>query len=174
MKVRNTFIIFLVSGFWHGANWTFIVWGGLNAVYFLPLLLTNSNRKNIDVVAQGNILPTIGEIWMMLKTFFLTIIAWIFFRADSLSDALLYIKNIFTTTIFSIPEIMPLYLMLFLLFFLVVEWIHRDKQHGLQFNKGDELSFSLSNLGYCGFYILLGFCIAFYMGKENTFIYFQF
>jgi len=46
-KVRNTFIIFIVSGFWHGANWTFIVWGALNAIYFLPLLLTNNNRNNI-------------------------------------------------------------------------------------------------------------------------------
>ncbi|MBF1097142.1 MAG: MBOAT family protein, partial [Riemerella sp.] len=53
MKVRNTFVIFVVSGFWHGANWTFIAWGLLNAIYFLPLLLTSKNRVNLGVVADG-------------------------------------------------------------------------------------------------------------------------
>ena len=59
MKVRNTFIIFIVSGFWHGANWTFVVWGALNALYFLPLLLTNSNRNNLHIVAEGKFLPSL-------------------------------------------------------------------------------------------------------------------
>jgi D-alanyl-lipoteichoic acid acyltransferase DltB (MBOAT superfamily) len=66
MKVRNTFIIFIVSGFWHGANWTFIVWGALNAIYFLPLLLTKNNRKNLEIVAQGKFLPTLEELSFIL------------------------------------------------------------------------------------------------------------
>ena len=66
MKVRNTFAIFLVSGFWHGANWTFIIWGALNAIYFLPLLLTNNNRKNLGVVAEGKLLPSLRELFSML------------------------------------------------------------------------------------------------------------
>jgi len=53
MKARNTFIVFMVSGFWHGANWTFVAWGALNAFYFLPLILTNTNRKNLKIVGQG-------------------------------------------------------------------------------------------------------------------------
>ena len=81
MKVRNTFAIFLVSGFWHGANWTFIIWGALNAIYFLPLLLTNNNRKNLGVVAEGKLLPSFRELFAMLTTFILTVFAWIFFRA---------------------------------------------------------------------------------------------
>src|SRR5210317_1912388 len=72
-QVRNVFIIFLVSGFWHGANWTFIVWGGLNALYFLPLLLTKINRNNLDIVAQGRSLPNIKEFTFMLLTFILTV-----------------------------------------------------------------------------------------------------
>ena len=80
MKVRNTFAIFLVSGFWHGANWTFIIWGALNAIYFLPLLLTNNNRKNLGVVAEGKLLPSFRELFAMLITFILTVFAWIFFR----------------------------------------------------------------------------------------------
>jgi len=81
MKIRNTFIIFLVSGFWHGANWTFVIWGFLNALYFLPLLLAKRNRNNLDVVAQDNVLPSPMELFKMLMTFGLTVIAWIFFRA---------------------------------------------------------------------------------------------
>ena len=80
-KVRNTFVIFIVSGFWHGANWTFMAWGALHAIYFLPLLLTKNNRKNTDVVAQGRYLPSIRELISMLTTFSLTVIAWVFFRA---------------------------------------------------------------------------------------------
>lgn len=78
MKIRNTFIIFLVSGFWHGANWTFIVWGGLNALYFLPLLLAKKNRSNIDVVAKDSKFPSLKEIGQIVITFLLTILAWVF------------------------------------------------------------------------------------------------
>ena len=67
MKVRNTFIIFIVSGFWHGANWTFIVWGALNAIYFLPLLLTKKNRNHIDIVAKGKQFPTLYELTNLKK-----------------------------------------------------------------------------------------------------------
>ena len=95
MKVRNTFAIFLVSGFWHGANWTFIIWGALNAIYFLPLLLTNNNRKNLGVVAEGKLLPSIRELFAMLTTFTLTVFAWIFFRAENIGHAFSYIKEIF-------------------------------------------------------------------------------
>src|SRR5690606_19623225 len=90
-KVRNTFVIFIVSGFWHGANWTFIVWGALNAVYFLPLLLLNRNRKNMETVAQGNVFPAVREMFGIAGTFALTVFAWVFFRAENLKHALLYI-----------------------------------------------------------------------------------
>lgn len=65
MKVRNTFIIFIVSGFWHGANWTFIIWGALNAIYFIPLLLTKTNRQNQGVVAENSHLPSLKEFFQM-------------------------------------------------------------------------------------------------------------
>ena len=103
MKVRNTFAIFLVSGFWHGANWTFIIWGALNAIYFLPLLLTNNNRKNLGVVAEGKLLPSIRELFAMLTTFTLTVFAWIFFRAENISHAFSYIGGIFSDTILDKP-----------------------------------------------------------------------
>ncbi len=76
-KIRNTFIIFLVSGFWHGANWTFVAWG-LNALYFLPLLIAGKNRSNIEVIAKGKIFPGFKDLVNVLLTFSLTVLAWIF------------------------------------------------------------------------------------------------
>lgn len=87
MKVRNVFIIFLVSGFWHGANWTFIVWGFLNALFILPSIIFNTNRTNLDIVAQGKYFPTLKELVSMFFTFSLTVFAWVFFRAENLSHA---------------------------------------------------------------------------------------
>ena len=101
--VRNTFIVFLVCGLWHGANWTFIAWGLINAIYFLPLLLLGKNRKNIDTVAQGKILPSIKELFQMGITFALATLGWIFFRADSIGQAFAYIGNIFSKSLISDP-----------------------------------------------------------------------
>lgn len=93
--VRNTFIIFLLSGFWHGANYTFIVWGLIHAIGFLPLLLANNNRKFVgDVVAAERLLPSLKEFFQMLLTFLLVSIAWVFFRADSIHVALAYLQRI--------------------------------------------------------------------------------
>jgi alginate O-acetyltransferase complex protein AlgI len=94
--IRNTFIIFLVSGFWHGANWTFLAWGALNAIYFIPLLITGYNRKNIGTIAENKWLPNIKEIVQMGITFALTCLAWVFFRAQNISEAFTYLKGIVT------------------------------------------------------------------------------
>src|SRR4030095_798603 len=100
MQIRNTFIIFIVSGFWHGANWTFIIWGALNAIYFMPLLLTNRNRAHLEIIGQGRTLPTLKEFFKMSVTFALTVFAWIFFRAASVKHALNYIGEIFSPSLF--------------------------------------------------------------------------
>ncbi len=104
VKIRNTFIIFIVSGFWHGANWTFIVWGALNALYFLPLLLSKQNRRNMDTVAQGKIFPSMKEFFLMGLTFCLTALSWIFFRANDIDHAVSYINSIFSPSLFTIPR----------------------------------------------------------------------
>ncbi|MCC6836943.1 MAG: MBOAT family protein, partial [Bacteroidia bacterium] len=130
-KIRNTFIIFLVSGFWHGANWTFIVWGALNAFYFLPLLLSDKNRTNIETVAQGKLFPSAKELLGMLLTFSLTIFAWIFFRAPSVTDAFNCIRSIFTEHVFSAPTIIGSTLLALISAFFIIEWLGREKQHPL-------------------------------------------
>ncbi len=169
MKVRNTFIIFLVSGFWHGANWTFIAWGFLNALYFLPLLLANKNRNNIGIVAEGRILPNLREIFSIGITFLLTVFAWIFFRANNMTHALSYIKGIFTKSLLSMPTVLPYSIFALLVFFITIEWIGREHQYALQ-----RFGMKWPKFLRLSFYYLLIILIFAFMGKEQEFIYFQF
>jgi alginate O-acetyltransferase complex protein AlgI len=173
MKIRNTFIIFIVSGFWHGANWTFIVWGTLNALYFLPILLTNKNRNNIDVVALGKYVPTLKEIFQIFLTFFLTVIAWIFFRADNLTHALSFIFGIFNENLFLKPHISNSFdfiLVLFsIFFFFLLEWIGRNNNFAIS-----NLLLYRNSISKWLFYVFLICMIIFLGGKKQEFIYFQF
>jgi D-alanyl-lipoteichoic acid acyltransferase DltB (MBOAT superfamily) len=169
-KIRNVFIIFLVSGFWHGANWTFIIWGALNALYFLPIFITNNNRNNLNIVAQGKYLPNLKEFLLMSLTFILTVFAWIFFRAENIGHAISYINNIFSPTLFESSEIFPLGLLLLILFFLSIEWMNRNKQYGLEkFNK-QKFKF----LDVLLLYIIFWSIVIWNSSKEVEFIYFQF
>ena len=93
--LRNVAVIFLVSGLWHGANWTFVAWGAVHAVLFLPLILLDRNRSHTtDVVAQGKLLPSFKELLQVFSTFTLATLAWVFFRAESITEAAIYLKSI--------------------------------------------------------------------------------
>ncbi len=173
VKVRNTFIIFIVSGFWHGANWTFIVWGALNAVYFLPLLLTRSNRNHLDPIAADKLLPGIRELSLMLITFALTVFAWIFFRANTIDHALSYISEIFSPSLFSVPVFAgrgkALLTILLVLIFTLVEWQGRNGQYGIS-----HLGLKWKRPVRLALYYTLLLIIFWFAGKEQQFIYFQF
>ncbi len=175
MKVSNTFIIFIVSGFWHGANWTFIAWGALNALYFLPLLLTNKNRNNIEIVAKGKYFPSFKDLLLIISTFGLTVFAWIFFRAQDIGHALQYISGIFSSSIFDYPKfsnmIGAIYTLLYLIFFIVIEWIGRNENYAIE-----KLALNSKRFIRYGFYYLIIIIIIYAsLGKsEQTFIYFQF
>ncbi len=169
-KIRNTFVIFIVSGFWHGANWTFVIWGFINACYFLPLLLLKQNRKNTDIVAEGKLLPSLKEACQIGLTFFLTLIAWIFFRAENLSHAFGYLYNMFQAPFLPIPAKQS-NILSWIAIMLAIEWFQRDKQHALQFSS----ELFLSRKCRWAVYVLLVFSI-YYLGRFNNFafIYFQF
>ena len=169
MKIRNTFIIFLVSGFWHGANWTFIIWGGLNAIYFLPLLILNKNRANLEIVAKGKLLPTAREFAGIVFTFSITVFAWIFFRAASVGGAVKYIAEIFTTPFFTYPIRLNIPFTLLICFFLIVEWLGREYQYAL--GKPD---IAFPKIARWSFYYVLVLSIWYFAGAEQQFIYFQF
>lgn len=177
MKVRNTFAIFLVSGFWHGANWTFLAWGLLNALYFIPLLLLDKNRNNLEVIAADKFFPSLKEFIQINITFFMTVIAWIFFRAESISQALNIIRKIFSSSLFQMPDYLGkndlLYFVIHLGligFLLLVEWIHRDRQFGLQFHE-PMLKKPMARWTIYAFVMVL---ILLFGGKQSNFIYFQF
>lgn len=169
LKIRNTFIIFLVSGFWHGANWTFIAWGAFHALFFLPLLLFNKNRSHIDSVAKGKMLPSLKEFSSMLLTFLWVVLAWIFFRADTMSQAINYISHIFTSALFKMPEIRPSLVIMVLAVFIFMEWIGREKNYALE-----NFAIHLSKPLQWAFHLLVFTVIILCMGKEQPFIYFQF
>lgn len=138
MRIRNIFIIFLVSGFWHGANWTYIVWGFINACYFIPLMLSKRNRKNLNIVAEGHIFPSLRELFQIGTTFFITIIAWIFFRAENLSHAFGFIQHMFQNFLTHPGQPLlflnnSIFIVIFI--FIIVEWLQRGKQHCLQFGR---------------------------------------
>lgn len=173
MKVRNTFIIFLVSGFWHGANWTFIVWGFLNALYIMPAIVFNTNRNNLDIVAKGKYLPTLKDVFAIGITFTLTVFAWIFFRASNVAHAFSYISEIFSSSLFTVPHFpnrgKAVLIMSIIFLFLIVEWFGREQQYAIE-HLGTKW---YKPLRWAMYYIIIAAIFSF-TSKEQQFIYFQF
>ncbi len=172
-KVRNTFVIFIVSGFWHGANWTFIIWGLLNAIYFMPLLLTNKNRMFLNPISKDKFFPNVKECFSIFSTFMLTVLAWVFFRANSVSHAFEYLFNIFKKPFYNLPEIQSkfsfLCLIALIFFFLIIEWVGRHDKFAIS-----TLGLKMNRAFRWGVYFILIFLIFVFSGKEQEFIYFQF
>ena len=169
--VRNTFIIFLLSGFWHGANWTFIAWGAYHAILFLPLILTGKNRKYTNQVAEVRLLPTLKETGQMLLTFFLAVFGWIIFRAESIGMAREYFCGMCKRSMFTVPLLInrdyyiPTFVAVLLL--LLTEWVSRTKQHGLSVeNRGVVFRWIL--------YSVIVILIVYEGGRSVPFVYFQF
>lgn len=167
--LRNTFIIFLVSGFWHGANWTFLVWGAIHALLYIPLILSGNNRKNTNLVASNTWYPSFKEFFQMFFTFNLVVFAWIFFRAETIEKALLYFNGMFEIVTFeAYTRIFNYQENIFILILILVEWFQRRKEHGLdiQFIKQTWLRRFI--------YLVIVLMIVWFMGKNESFIYFQF
>ncbi len=171
-KIRNILIIFIVSGFWHGANWTFIIWGALNALYFIPLMLMKRNRQHTNQVAEQRALPSLKELLQILLTFGLTTLAWIFFRAENLPHAFSYLQIMFSGTLFTKPDLIPWQEIILIAMLIVVEWIQRKKQHALEFYPTKR---NLKVLRWSLYMVLL--LMIYFLGDYSTeyeFIYFQF
>ena len=169
--MRNTLIIFLVSGFWHGANWTFICWGGYHALLFFPILLIGKNRKHKDTVAQGRLLPSFKEVGQISITFICVLIGWILFRSESMTQFFEYMKGICTPSLFQISVDYGAKALPFIILLIVVEWFQREKQHALQMIDTGLLRFRAVRWSI---YIVLIFIIIFFPGAQSDFIYFQF
>ena len=170
--VFNTFVIFLVSGLWHGANWTFVAWGLFHALLFLPLILGHRNRRYTDTVAAGRFLPTLREAGQMILTFLLATVGWVLFRSDSITAAGDYFGHLFGHLFEGAPTITsPLdawVVRISILLVIVVEWLNRTADHPLaQMPRNRAVRW--------GCYILLCCAIGLFMvTREMPFIYFQF
>lgn len=173
MKVRNVLIVFLVSGFWHGANWTFVVWGAINALLFLPLLIRNKNRVHLDDPASGSMLPSLKELYNMTTTFAVTLFAWIFFRSETIGDAIGYLSGIFSSSIFEMPWFPgirdSLTTILLVLFFILVEWNGRQHEYAIERVGADWKPFARYAMVYA-----IALMIFLFRGMSQDFIYFQF
>jgi alginate O-acetyltransferase complex protein AlgI len=168
-RLRNTFIIFIVSGFWHSANWKFIVWGALHAIYFIPLLILGKNRQNLNIVAERRIFPKGMEVVKILFTFMLSVFAWIFFRSNTISHEIDYCQGFMNGSVLLLPQFMPIYLFVLIILFIIVEWNGRTHDFAL-YKTGSNWPKPMR----WSFYYAIILCITVYGGKDQEFIYFQF
>ncbi len=173
--IINTFIVFLVSGLWHGANWTFVIWGGYHAALFIPIIISGKRRKPVEVIAATGNLPSIKELFQMISVYALTLPGWVLFRSEDLHKAFGYMRSICNESLFSMPWICSksicLPIMLSVLFMILVEWRHRGNT--LQYG------FAIANKYLrCGLYVLLsvvtGFFFFYHLNSGDNFIYMKF
>jgi alginate O-acetyltransferase complex protein AlgI len=166
--ILATVITFVVVGLWHGANWTFIVFGLLHGIYFIPLIIKNTFNSSF-IVAQGKILPSLTELLKMLKLFLLVMLTMIVFRSDSVGLAITYYSGIIDRSLFSVPEVRPSTLLGFIVIFIVVEWLGREKEFAIQ-----NLGLRWPRFVRVAFYYCIIICVFYFGGKGQQFIYFQF
>jgi hypothetical protein len=168
LQARNVIITFTVSGLWHGANWTFVVWGLLNGLYFLPLMLAGRNRRYLDSIAPGRLLPRAREVPAMLMTFSATLVAWVFFRSPSIGDAFGYLRTAAERPYEGLGYMGYLPLLLACGLLLGVEWLQRERQYFLQIDRFPRAV----RWGLC--YLVLALILVFGAFRQQEFIYFQF
>jgi alginate O-acetyltransferase complex protein AlgI len=172
--IANVFIIFLVSGLWHGAKFTYLAWGLLHALYFLPLLLMGANRNNTGIVAQRKTFPSLREFLQMSVTFGLVTFAWILFRSRNIADAVTYYKKMLSPSLFRIIDVTEnrylLTLLLLIIAFMAMEWRGRNGDFAIE-----KTAATWPRPLRWLFYSLLLFVILMFMRTvQSPFIYFRF
>lgn len=174
MVSRNVFIVFIISGLWHGANWNFITWGFLNACFFLLHIHTKNNSRNIEIVKEQKTQQfNIKNIYQIGVTFGLTVLIWIFFRADNLTVAVLYLSKIFSQSLLTIPFVFGIGVqkafitLLFIFIMIVIEWFGKEKEVPIYYHGNKKF------MQWIICYILV--LVTFLFGeRQQEFIYFQF
>ena len=163
-SIRNIFVIFIVSGLWHGANLTFIIWGLIHALLYLPLFLFGNNRKHIkSIVSQNKYFPSIKEFLQIIFTFFLIMISWVFFRSETTIDAINYLNIIITN--FGIPN-HHRFIFIYVLWIIVFDWLLREDER---------LEYKQKTINYIfDWFLILAIYLSFDNQIAKEFIYFQF
>ena len=171
--IRNVYIVWAISGLWHGANWTFVCWGLFHATLLALYNIFGINTKYQNIVAYSRLLPSIKECLQMSITFFLAVIGWIIFRSESMTQATDYLYAMFTNPIFGFVGGKTT--LLYCLLLIVVEWMQRTKQHALQITSKGFFKYSFVRLSLFALISII-VIIKLWMNVEddNVFIYFQF
>ena len=169
--IRNIYIVWSISGLWHGANWTFVCWGLFHASILTVYNILGINTPKNDVAAYGSKLPCINELLQIVLTFSLIVIGWIIFRAETMTQAFEYLTAIVTNKFIDFSMLHGKRHLCLGLLLLVIEWLQRNKQHALQFSPTTPFRHRLVRWGV---YYFIIFLIVMYSGSSQTFIYFQF
>lgn len=169
--IRNVYIVWGISGLWHGANWTFVCWGLFHATLLAVYNILGISTKYKQVVAYGRFLPNLKETGQMMLTFFLAVLGWIIFRAESMSQAAGFFHAMVCNTFYDPSKLYGLMFLRFGLLLLLVEWLQRDKQHALQLPVVKPFNYKVVRWGI---YYLVFALIYNYTGTSQSFIYFQF
>ena len=166
MSIRNIFIIFLVSGFWHGANWNFVFWGLFHSMLFLPSFIFNTNRKyTASIIAENTLLPKPKEIIQIGTTFIVVTIGWVFFRSDTLEDSFIFLyKMIFEFDI----NLSRAYGLLYIILLTTLDYMIRTNERNIIFTKNKLANNSLFIL------FIISIVLLFFKETSADFIYFQF
>ena len=172
--LRNVYIVWGISGLWHGASWHFVFWGLFHATLLAIYNIFGINTKYNHVVAYGKYLPSIKEFFQMALTFCLAVFGWIIFRAESMTQAIDYFEHMLTNPFISKGMRFGEATMWCILF-LMIEWIQRDKQHALQFTNTKPFNYRI--VRWTIYLIIIGMSYVAYMERfydNSPFIYFQF
>ena len=169
--IRNVYIVWGISGLWHGANWTFVCWGLFHATLLAIYNIFGINTKYKNVVAYGHYIPNMKEALQMALTFFLAAIGWIIFRAETMTQAVEYLSAMVNNPFFDASALHGVTYICFGFLLIIIEWLQRDKQHALQFSDMKPFNYRLVRWGI---YYLIVMIIFVKTGSSQTFIYFQF
>ena len=164
----NTMVVFTICGLWHGANWTFVLWGFYNGLLFLPLVAAKSKKNYSITVSDGKMIPYLSDMIRMTCVFLLATFGWIMFRAESLTFGFEYISRIFSKSLFSFPTEVRTSLV-YICLLLLIEWTFRDKEYPLQI-----ISQIRSPFVRWAIYYVMIVVIAIFAGQKSSFIYSQF
>lgn len=168
VTIRNTMIIFAVCGFWHGASWTFVVWGIYHGLLFIPLILTGGNKRYKGVICENSVVPSLREIGGVIMTFIAVMLGWILFRSETISQGAGYICGIFDASVFSIPGFINIKVLVLTIVMLVVEW----------FGRKNEFAFNVEAIRSAwvrrGIYLFVLLLIFLFGRTSESFIYFNF
>lgn len=173
--IRNIMVVFLLSGLWHGADWSFVAWGAYHGLLLVLLILMNWNTKYEHVVAYERWYPSLKELGQMVLVFALATFGWMMFRADNMAQFVDYTARMCSADLWSMPKLQGnTILFMNIAFMFVLEWFMRRQKHGFDFRKSTAQRYTLYTVMRYTIYTLVFILILLFGGHTENFIYMYF